>query len=271
MIQRRYVKLFLSTILCGSVWINRAQSSERLGGEGLPLPPILNSSDQKGTELLVDKNRDIHPTKKPLGELSTQFKNGDILFIRSTSAQSKALEEVTGSKWTHVGILFRVKEKRNSLELLSSDSKLGEWRVFEAGPKVRFHPVDKFVGNKAFAVFRLKKSIDEREASALFTVALTRVGKPYDVYFLLSNDGVTKDIPEYCSELVWYTYSKALGIVLGYRVSMASQKLDGPEAQKLIKERLTRKEAPFSVEKWKEQYVIPPESQFLSPLLERID
>jgi hypothetical protein len=242
---------------------------DAIGGESLALPPIFSSATKD--KKLIDAARDINPTQKSLAELSTKFKNGDIIFIRSTSPQSRALEEVTKSKWTHVGILFNLKKKRNLAELLPSESKDGKWMVFEAGPKVRFNPVNNFVGKRVFAVLRPKKNLNERDAMSLYSTALSRVGKPYDIYFLLSNDGKTKDTPDYCSELIWYTYAKALGVVLGYQVQIGSQYLDGPEAQRLIKDRLSRPDAPMNVAQWKKQYVIPPESQFLSPLLERID
>ncbi len=252
---------------------NLATVNEKIGAEGLALPPIF--SIQNKAEL-VDSKRSLLPATKSLEALSTKFKNGDILFIRSTSIQSKALEEVTGSQWTHVGILYRVKLLKSGGTVLlpsdsSVDSKGGQWMVFEAGPRVRFTPVERFVGAKAFAVHRLKMGVNETQARQLFNVGLSRLGKPYDIYFLLTHDGKTKDTPDYCSELVWYVYAKALNIQLGYQVQIASQKLEGPEAQKLIKQRLSKKDAPLTVEKWKENFVIPPEAQFLSPLLERVD
>lgn len=257
------MKKYLALLFVFSQIIN---ASEKIGGEGLPLPPIF-SSEKKNS--LIDVSRSLAPSKKPLKVLATKFENGDIVFIRSTSSQSKALEEVTGSRWTHVGILFYT-NKSNTV-LLPTNVKGGHWVVYEAGPKVRFNPVERFVGAKDFSVLRLKDKVNEAQAQQLFKIAQSRIGKPYDIYFLLSHDGQTKDTPDYCSELVWYVYAKALKVVLGYQVQMASQKLDGPEAQKLIKQRLSKKDAPLTVEKWKEQYVIPPESQIQSPLLERID
>ena len=220
---------------------------------------------------LVDATRNLSPSRKPLEVVSTKFQNGDILFIRSTSMQSKALEEVTKSKWTHVGIVFRIKSNRGVPSLLASNSREGDWVVYEAGPRVRFNPVERFVAGKDFAALRLKEGLVPSQEKLLFDAAVSRIGNPYDIYFLLSRDGQNKDDSEYCSELVWYVYQKALGINLGYQVKIGSQKLDGPEAQKLIKERLSRADAPLTVEKWKEHYVIPPESQFVSPLLKRID
>ncbi len=239
------------------------------GAENLLLPPFF----QLNNPLLRDQKRDLSPAKKKVPEFLNKVKNGDIVFIRSTSVQSAALEEVTGSRWTHVGVLFKVKKQKNSYQLVadSDKSRDAKWMVFEAGPQVRFNPVERFVGSREYALLRFKENLNESDVQKLFSVALTRIGKPYDVYFLLSQDGTSKDNPDYCSELVWYVYAKALGRQLGFMVQLGSQKLDGPQAQKLMKERLGRKSAPLSVAKWKEQYVIPPESQFVSPQLERID
>jgi hypothetical protein len=244
------------------------QTNEKIGSGGLRPPPIFNS---RASGELVDATRNLSPSRKPLEVVSAKFANGDILFIRSTSMQSKALEEVTKSKWTHVGIVFRIKSNRGVPTLLPSNSKEGTWVVYEAGPRVRFNPVERFVAGKAFATLRLKQGLVPAREKLLFDAAVSRIGNPYDIYFLLSRDGQNKDDPEYCSELVWYVYQKALGINLGYQVKLGSQNLDGPEAQKLMKERLSRADAPLTAEKWKEQYVIPPESQFVSPLLKRID
>lgn len=264
--RRVSLKLFL---FLNAFALNLVGANEKIGAEGLVLPPILSSQNKAE---LVDSKRSLLPATKSLEALSTKFKNGDILFIRSTSVQSKALEEVTGSRWTHVGILYRIKVlKSGGTVLLPSDSKEGQWMVFEAGPRVRFNPVERFVAKKAFAVHRLKNGVTEAQARQLYHVGLSRLGKPYDIYFLLTHDGKTKDTPDYCSELVWYVYAKALNVQLGYQVQIATQKLEGPEAQKLIKQRLSKKDAPLTVDKWKEQYVIPPEAQFHSPLLERID
>ncbi len=243
-------------------------SADKIGPEGLALPPILTPENKAS---LIDKNKSLEATKKTLKEITPQLQNGDLVFIRSTSVQSKALEEVTESKWTHVGILFRTQNNRGKRTLLKAADTKGQWEVFEAGPKVRFFPLDQFVGKKEFVIQRFKQPPNESLVPDLFKVATSRLGKDYDVYFLLTHDGAHRDEAEYCSELVWYVYKKGIGTQFGFRVKMADQKLDGPEAQKLIKERLGRKSAPLSVAKWKEQYVIPPESQFVSPLLERID
>lgn len=62
------------------------------------------------------------------------FKNGDLIFIQSTSSQSKAISEVTKSIWTHVGILNK--------------NENGEWEVIEAVSTVKTTPVISFISTQ---------------------------------------------------------------------------------------------------------------------------
>lgn len=233
--------------------------AEELGTAALPLPAVSKGIYQKS---------DLRSSLQKIKNLS--FSNGDLVFIRSTSLQSKALEEVTQTRWTHVGILFRVIQERNSFTLVDSKNKRGNWYVLEANARVQFTALEKFVESKPCAFFRLKNNLTENQELLLFETGVTRIGKLYDLFFLLSRDGNHKDDFDYCSELVWYVFAKALGISLGERVLIADLPMKGREAQKLLKRRFDDK-APLNLEKWKKQYVIPPQSLFESPLLSRID
>src|SRR5688572_17876478 len=79
-------------------------------------------------------------------DLGSQLKNGDILFIRSKSDQSKALEEVTGSEWTHMGIAFKTKTNNGRLEIVDSTEE-GTWKVVHSGGPVRFDDLDIFIAS----------------------------------------------------------------------------------------------------------------------------
>ena len=233
--------------------------AEVLGTPELPYPAL-----SKG----IYKKSDLRSASGKIKNLT--FLNGDLVFIRSTSAQSRALEEVTQTRWTHVGILFRVVQQGKEFKLVSSKEKLGKWYVLEANTRVQLTPLENFVASKPSAFFRLKSLVTEDQAFLLFQAGLTRVGKLYDLFFLLSRDGIHKDEFDYCSELVWYVFAKALRVSLGERVLIANLPMKGKEAQKLLKKRFDEK-APLSFENWKKQYVIPPQSLFESPLLIRID
>lgn len=259
-------KLFL-IFYFGNLLLRSPLFSEELGTVELPLPPL-----SRGLSL---KN-DMRSSQKSIKDIS--FSNGDIVFIRSTSPQSKALEEVTETHWTHVGVLFRlieeIKENREKKEknwkLASSQDKEGKWYVFEANAHVQFTPLELFLGSRAHAFLRMKDPLTEAQSALLFEAALGRLGKAYDLYFLLSRDGVHKDDFDYCSELVWYVFAKGLRIPLGERALLGSLNTKGQEAKKLVKKRFS-KDAPLSLTEWQKQYVIPPQSIFESPLLRRID
>ncbi len=233
--------------------------SDKLGTELLPLPPISKGIYQK---------KDKQSSQKKIKDLS--FLNGDIVFIRSQSLQSKALEEVTRTKWTHVGILFRLIQNEKKWTFVSSQDSRGKWFVFEANAHVQFTPLEKFVGTRSHAFFRFKIPLSEAQVRSVFEVSLTRIGKPYDLFFILSRDGVHKDDFDYCSELVWYAFAKSVQVALGERVLVSDLPMAGREAQILLKKRFDKK-APYTIEQWKKQYVIPPQSIFESPLLSRID
>ncbi len=66
-------------------------------------------------------------SKNDLGP--ADLRNGDFIFQQSTSRQSQAIREATGSDWTHVGLLFE---------------EDGTWMVFEAGASVKWTPLADF-------------------------------------------------------------------------------------------------------------------------------
>ena len=242
--------------------------SENLNTSELPLPKSQSSiQNQKIRRDATYRGIEFQKNSTPFEKL---FANGDLLFIRSTSSQSKALEEVTKSTWTHVGILF--KAKKHSHRWILDES--GAWYVLEAGPVVRMNPVKSFIAQKAFSVLRLsetKNIYKDRKAfeEKLFQSATSRLGKKYDIYFLLSRDsGQTKDDEDYCSELTWYAFAK-VGYILGYTQKIGELDLSGSATKALIQKRFSGKNAPGFLQ-WKEQLVIPPQSQYDSPLLEEV-
>ncbi len=241
------------------LFIVKSVLAEEIGTPALPLPPLSKGIYQK---------TDLRSTSRNIKNIS--FRNGDIVFIRSTSPQSKALEEVTQTRWTHVGILFRLVSEGKEWKLVNSQEKKGRWYVLEANTRVQFTPLEKFIESKPKAFLRLKNKITEEQALLLFQVGLSRVGKFYDLFFLLSRDGVHKDDFDYCSELVWYVFAKSLQLNLGERVMISDLPIRGKEAQKILKKRFHKK-APLTFEMWIKQFVIPPQSLFESPSLSRID
>ncbi len=155
---------------------------------------------------------------------AARLQEGDLVFIRSKSAQSPALEEVMGSSWTHVGIA-----------LLNNSS----WFVAETAAASSLTPLSKFLDKsrgRDFLVKRFKpwsKRPDKKGLALLKEWLLANQGKKYDIYFEWS------DTAFYCSEYAWKAYNSALP---GHPVLSAPQKfsdlkLDGPLAKELIRKR----------------------------------
>jgi hypothetical protein len=181
----------------------------------------------------------------------SSFRDGDIIFQKSQSAQSAALREATQSPWTHVGILF-------------SDN--GKWYVGEAVQPVKITPLAAFIArgkNKEYRVYRHKALDvpDTKDAVAALKAALLAYqGYNYDIYFEWSDKQI------YCSELVYKGYYKALGLEVGTLQKIGDLKLDGPQVKKLIKDRLAKIGRSLNLN----EPVITPISEMLDPNLRLI-
>jgi hypothetical protein len=194
--------------------------------------------------------------------LEEKLRNGDIVFIRSKSGQSKALEEVTASVWTHMGIALKVKNYPQNTELVDSTEE-GVWVVAHSGGPVRLDPLNVFLASGTrSSVKRLRDGINFEKAQKLFKVAKVYADQrvAYDVYFTKAAG--------YCSGYVDLVFEKALGVDLAAPIQINQLKLDGPEAKKIMSQRFSEKaRAPFSVEAWKKKSTVTPVSIYDSPSL----
>lgn len=170
---------------------------------------------------------------------------GDIVFHTSTSSQSRAVQEATGSRYSHMGVVLRHQ---------------GLWQVFEAVQPVKYTPLPKWIARGAgghVVVKRLKQPLRPEQASALQAAATPMVGRDYDLTFEWS------DARLYCSELVWKLYDSAAGIQLAPLAELRTFNLRSPAVQQKIKERYG-KQVPLS------EPVIAPVAIFDSPLLRTV-
>jgi hypothetical protein len=198
--------------------------------------------------------------KKPVpAMLRSLLAEGDLVFIQSTTDQSRAIREATGSDWTHVGIAMR--DARSA-------QVPAPWVVIEAARSVTATPIDSFLGRSKggrFAVKRLKESVaewDEEALGRLRDALQAMTGKPYDVFFEWSNAAI------YCSELTYKAIVQALGsrVEIGKLERFRDLKLDGPEVRRLIVERLEKVGKKLNID----EPIVTPRSQFESPLLRAI-
>jgi uncharacterized protein YycO len=148
--------------------------------------------------------------------------DGDLIFQVSRSSQSIAIQRATGSRYSHMGIVFL----RN-----------GRPYVLEAAATVRYTPLDKWISRGEghhYVVKRLReaaKVLDAPNLGKLRASAHQLEGRPYDLTFEWSDDRI------YCSELVWKIYDRALGIHIGELQRIKEFNLSDPVVQAKLRER----------------------------------
>jgi uncharacterized protein YycO len=174
-----------------------------------------------------------------------KLKDGDIIFQTSRSAQSLAVQRATGSKYSHMGIVFL---------------RAGKPYVLEAVSTVKFTPLNQWTARGAqghFVVKRLRNSDEVLTAAALERLkkeAGSFAGRPYDLTFEWTDDRI------YCSELVWKAYDRSLGIQIGKLQKVRDFNLSDPSVKAKMRERYGS-DIPMS------ESVISPVAMFESPLL----
>lgn len=145
---------------------------------------------------------------------------GDIVFHESRSSQSEVLRVVTGSRYTHMGVVLYVE---------------GEPMVLEAIAKVSLTPYKEWVarGVKGHVVVkRLEEgALNKEKLEAMRVVGLAFKGSSYDLKFLWSDDAM------YCSELVWKIYKRGANIRLSAPEHYRDFDLSAPRVKKLVKSR----------------------------------
>ena len=122
------------------------------------------------------------------GDLSS-LREGDILFIETTSFQSKFIKMGMLSIWSHCGIAVNTPEGV---------------QIMEADTTVRILPVERFIAKSVGGKYIIKRPEQQ------LTQPINKekwLGKWYDLKFSFDNNEV------YCSELVWLIY-KEQGIEL---------------------------------------------------------
>jgi hypothetical protein len=176
------------------------------------------------------------------------LRDGDIVFQTSLSAQSRAIQLATHSRYSHMGMVFRVGSRM---------------MVIEAIEPVRWTPLSVWIargaGQKAVAR-RLRDSAVRLTPDAvgeLRRAATRHLGKRYDRAFDWSDERI------YCSELVYKAYERALGITLGKLQTLRDMDLSSPIVRQKLAERYGRN-VPFDAP------VITPQAVFESDLLETV-
>lgn len=149
----------------------------------------------------------------------SQIQSGDIIFIDSDDRQSQAIRLTTGSKWTHLGIIF---------------VENNEPIVYHAVDPVRKDSLSDFLKYSIDAKWEIKRLKDN---SVLTDINLEKMkqkaqklqGLPYDYLFNWQDDEI------YCSEYVWKIYQE-IGLKVGELGTLKDFDLTAPFVQKMLKE-----------------------------------
>lgn len=176
----------------------------------------------------------------------SSFRDGDIIFHTSRSAQSAAIQRATHSRWSHMGVIFM---------------RDGKPYVYEAIATVRYTPLERWTArgdDGRYVVKRLKNGLTPAKAALLRRAAGKYAGKPYDLYFEWTDSRI------YCSELVWKIYRDALGLEVGGRQKLREFDLTDRAVKAKMRERYGGR-VPL------EEPVISPGAMFDSPLLETVE
>lgn len=160
-----------------------------------------------------------------VAQITTQLRNGDLIFHTFQSAQSQAIQLATRSPYSHCGILYQ---------------QNGKWQVFEAMQPVKLTPLTDWIARGQDGHFVTKRLRDA--ATALTPAALARLkaagqpmlGRGYDLYFGWADDRI------YCSELIWKVYERGLGRRLGQLQQLREFDLSHPAVQAKLRERYSR-------------------------------
>jgi uncharacterized protein YycO len=153
---------------------------------------------------------------------STEFQNGDIIFQTSKSGQSRAIQMATGSKYSHMGIIYK---------------QGNGFYVYEAVQPVKLTPLNDWIkrGEKEhYIVKRIKDSknlLTPETLTKMKQIGEKYTGKDYDLYFEWSDSRI------YCSELVWKIYKEAVGLEIGELEKLSDFNLTDSAVKQKLAER----------------------------------
>lgn len=152
-------------------------------------------------------------------ELRSTLQSGDLLFTSGEYLASQAIQKVTNSNWSHVGIVFKL-ESIDRILLLESVENMG----------VRFAPLSKYLtsyhNNKPYkgeVVLARCNNVNQKVINEIAKFGIDELTRPYDkdaiakiLARIALGIGKKEDDREYiCSELVYECFAKA-GIKFDY-------------------------------------------------------
>lgn len=147
------------------------------------------------------------PPLPPLPPLPA-LRDGDVVLHTSRSAQSRPIQEATGSPFSHVGLVEVVEGQAWVVEAVQPVKRtpLAAWRARGAGGRL--------------AVLR-HRGLTPEASRRVVAEARAFLGRPYDAAFGWD------DARLYCSELVAKAYARGAGLQVGRMQRLGSLKVGG--------------------------------------------
>lgn len=161
-------------------------------------------------------------SEKKADVLNHTIQEGDIIFQTSQSRQSKAIQLATHSKYSHVGIIF----KMNDVLV-----------VYEAVQPVIMTPMDEWIKRGKgghYVIKRIKNSeevLTTESLKKMKRIGNAFMGKDYDLYFEWSDEKM------YCSEFVWKIYKQGADIEIGALAKLSDFDLESEIVKNKLAER----------------------------------
>lgn len=160
------------------------------------------------------------PTPRiPLTDFS-KLKDGDLVFIKSSTDRADAIEKVTGSSLTHCGIIFLVGDSEPKERMVYEGAGRGinkhlnmrDWQLKESGYDPD-HPPAHPILHEVYA--RRWKDMPTDKIGQLKDEASKLHNTPYDFGFAFENRDGNGTEYIYCSELIYKAFKKTFVIDLG--------------------------------------------------------
>jgi hypothetical protein len=172
-----------------------------------------------------ERPRNLSPTgqkQPPAGSAGSRLADGDLVFQESMSRQSEMVRALTGSRWTHMGVVFNEGVSPMVLEAVSPVRKTALHTWIARGRDERY------------VVKRLRDAdarLSSGAVSKMRALASTWVGRPYDLRFRWDDETL------YCSELAYKLFDRGAGVRLGTLQRAADMNLDDRRVEQALQKR----------------------------------
>ncbi len=161
------------------------------------------------------------PTLGPPLTVFSKLKDGDLVFIKSSTSRAEPIEKLTGSPLTHCGLIFLEPDGKQTKRVVYEGAGRNEahyvtiedWQIEESTKKAEPGHSPNPPDSPLHSVYarRLKTPLSNEELALVKTKAAKLHATRYDHAFQLGNkESETKDYV-YCSELIYEAFNRKIG------------------------------------------------------------